>query len=639
LENLTYINGTGSKLGIQNSSPQYPLDVGGDVNTSGCYLIDGATFACSDGSGGVNLSNVALINGAPPGGGGAPAPPAQSVQWNNSGAFGGSALFVFDDANTTVGIGTSSVGSADGISPYTLDVVGVTDSYVGRFTNPGLFTGLVIDHGDNSGGGDSILSFRSAGRETAIIQYDDDEDSLTFWTGQQDAAMTALCCATNSYVGVLNTSPQYPLDVTGHVNASGCYFVDGRMFACSTGPGQPIDLSNINTINGVVPGGFWQAATSPAGAIYYDGGNVGIGTSSPGAPLECNGIIRSTNSTGAPTSGVGVEVQYSPGLLSGVIQTYDRTGDAWKALYIQGSPIALMQGNVGIGTSDPVTPLEVHIGTNVNIGIGPQYQVSGAARIAAFSDDGSAATPMELGASLYSFLGGNVGIGTASPTMPLEVVGTATAPAPSYYSINLVVRNQQNVTNSIAGVALCCSPFHDMTVSSYKAPTIVSLLRDPSTGRADIYINPYFSGNFNATGLIVAAAGPNLAFVGIGTTPAHSLELGQDDAAKPNTNTWTVTSDARTKQNVRPLEGGLSIINQIVPIEAEYNGLCDTPQGTRVVSVVVEDLQKILPGCCPSYRGKLRDEDAEETEILGFNSHEILFHLILAVQQLAQKIS
>jgi hypothetical protein len=49
----------------------------------------------------------------------------------------------------------------------------------------------------------------------------------------------------------------------------------------------------------------------------------------------------------------------------------------------------------------------------------------------------------------------------------------------------------------------------------------------------------------------------------------------------------------------------------------------------------VEDLKKILPGCCPSYKGRLRESDAEETEIFGFNSHEILFHLILAVQQLS----
>jgi hypothetical protein len=122
--------------------------------------------------------------------------------------------------------------------------------------------------------------------------------------------------------------------------------------------------------------------------------------------------------------------------------------------------------------------------------------------------------------------------------------------------------------------------------------------------------------------------------LGIGGIPSHQLELTTDSAAKPTTNAWTITSDARVKQNSKWLEGGLDIINQLHPVEAEYNGLHNTPAGQRVVSFVVEELRKILPGCVSSHKGRLRDGE-EETDILDFNSHEILFHLILAVQQLS----
>ena len=53
-------------VGISNGNPQYPLDVGGIINTSSCYYIAGSVFACAAGGGSINLSNIATINGQPP---------------------------------------------------------------------------------------------------------------------------------------------------------------------------------------------------------------------------------------------------------------------------------------------------------------------------------------------------------------------------------------------------------------------------------------------------------------------------------------------------------------------------------------------------------------------------------------------
>jgi hypothetical protein len=128
--------------------------------------------------------------------------------------------------------------------------------------------------------------------------------------------------------------------------------------------------------------------------------------------------------------------------------------------------------------------------------------------------------------------------------------------------------------------------------------------------------------------------------VGIGiTTPAHLLQLGADDAFKPATNTWGIVSDIRTKRSVEPLEGGLTIVDRLTPIVAEYNGKAGTPEGTRVVSFEPKRLREVLPYAVSSITGKLDPDDEEETEILGVNTHEILFHVILAVQQLARRIA
>ena len=121
-------------------------------------------------------------------------------------------------------------------------------------------------------------------------------------------------------------------------------------------------------------------------------------------------------------------------------------------------------------------------------------------------------------------------------------------------------------------------------------------------------------------------------------TPAHLLELALDDAAKPTTNTWTISSDIRTKRNVRPLEGGMPVIDALEPIVAEYNGLASTPEGCRVVSFDPDKLAPVLPEAVKTVRRKLHPEDEEETDIKGVNNHEVIFHLILAVQQLSRQV-
>lgn len=102
--------------------------------------------------------------------------------------------------------------------------------------------------------------------------------------------------------------------------------------------------------------------------------------------------------------------------------------------------------------------------------------------------------------------------------------------------------------------------------------------------------------------------------------------------------TNSAPSDIRLKQNVKKLKGGLSIINQLQPVEFEYNGLAGTKVGKRAVSVVAQDIQEILPGAIEPCRRKLYPTASEETEILGITTNEILFQTILAVQQLDSRL-
>ena len=98
------------------------------------------------------------------------------------------------------------------------------------------------------------------------------------------------------------------------------------------------------------------------------------------------------------------------------------------------------------------------------------------------------------------------------------------------------------------------------------------------------------------------------------------------------------TSDGRVKENVRPLEGGLSVIGQLHLIEAEYNGLAGKRKGERVVGVIAQELEQILPDSIIRIRKRLRAGDIEDAEVLHVDTSGILFHMALAIQQLSARL-
>jgi len=97
-------------------------------------------------------------------------------------------------------------------------------------------------------------------------------------------------------------------------------------------------------------------------------------------------------------------------------------------------------------------------------------------------------------------------------------------------------------------------------------------------------------------------------------------------------------SDIRIKQNVVGLAGGLSAITRLRPVAFEYNGLCGFPAGKRAASVIAQELQDVLPDAVYPIRTVLRPGDNEAAELLAFDPMTITAHLILAVQQLAQRL-
>ncbi|MBP6286562.1 MAG: tail fiber domain-containing protein, partial [Ferruginibacter sp.] len=145
----------------------------------------------------------------------------------------------------------------------------------------------------------------------------------------------------------------------------------------------------------------------------------------------------------------------------------------------------------------------------------------------------------------------------------------------------------------------------------------------------------YLGGTASTNGLnFQSPAFPNLLYmdglngrVGIGTgTPAHRLELSTDDAAKPGTGTWTVVSDIRMKQNIRPYTEGLSKLLQVEPVEYNYNTISGYDTKPSYVGVVAQDLQKIAPYMVGQFK-------KNGQEYLDINTSAMTYMMINAIKE------
>ncbi|EFK96430.1 hypothetical protein LDC_1544 [sediment metagenome] len=168
----------------------------------------------------------------------------------------------------------------------------------------------------------------------------------------------------------------------------------------------------------------WNGSALVASSVF-ENGNVGIGTTDPGWPLDVNGQIRlnshiiSNNVRGSLILNSGPD-NSSEGL----------SGIFFRKTNVQGDPTNYTElvritdaGKMGIGTTSPIEKLQINDGTNKNLGIRNGDWLFGNEGIGftAHNDEGSLPVPFGFAASKFAFMGGNVGIGTVNPVGKLTV--------------------------------------------------------------------------------------------------------------------------------------------------------------------------------------------------------------------------
>lgn len=265
----------------------------------------------------------------------------------------------------------------------------------------------------------------------------------------------------------------------------------------------------------------------------------------------------------------------------------------------------LEDGKVGVGLADPRTQLHV-LG---RIASGLDHTSGGA--ITFFPPDGFAWFHIDNGPARRSIgrlrishgvnpgsnelmtlqQDGNVGIGLTNPAVKLHVTGNR---------VRLEQRGKKLDLRADGGSVDVQSDTHDLYLHS----------AGPS-GRNRVIINP-FGGEGN---------------VGVGTTnPTDKLHV----VGNVRANDFIVTSDARLKTDIRPIEGALRKVSELRGVEFAWKeveaGSADTAP-RRSAGVVAQEVEAVAPELVETAAGP----DADR----GVNLSGVVGTLIEAVKELA----
>lgn len=338
----------------------------------------------------------------------------------------------------------------------------------------------------------------------------------------------------NGYLGIGTSTPAQKLEVVGNIKVSGAS--NGIIFA---------DGTKQTTAGGGGGDGIWTASST---IIYYNDGNVGLGTVAPAQKLEVVGGIKitgasngitfpdgttqttaggggssqwTTTSTGIYYSGGTVGIGMNPDsdrlsvsgnvYASGGLFTSDSTGVNYMMGKLAlgaasaGTAQLYVNGNVGLGTTAPAADLHLYdSGTSTPILLmqnassalrvltnsGVNYVQSGTSTTSGTRAD-IRFTSMNAAATFMTIQGstGYVGIGTTGPSYTLDVSGTFRATG--NWSLGggaqtALNMNAQNITGVAKLSVATIDPLYEIAGAKYStyAASIAGGVKEEYVGNA-----------------------------------------------------------------------------------------------------------------------------------------------------------
>ena len=257
--------------------------------------------------------------------------------------------------------------------------------------------------------------------------------------------------------------------------------------------------------NGSGGGGKFVDGTDPNDAVYTTG-NVGIGTTSPGAALTVGDststgnhiLVEGSSSDNTYTVFEGkrkypklilndtIGSSFSLWNLGNTLRFGTNVGSAANAAWYTKSGNAadvIFNGDVGIGVTSPSQPLHVFGNARAT---GVLYGDTGIYSDGYITADGNITTYNDLQVDGGAEIGGSTGLGTSSPTQKLHVNGNARVTGAYYDSSNLPGTNGQILSSTATGTSWV-NEGSSVGVSSIVAGTNITI--SPSGGTGAVTIN------------------------------------------------------------------------------------------------------------------------------------------------------
>jgi len=398
-------------------------------------------------------------------------------------------------------------------------------------------------------------------------------------------------------VGIGTTSPGTKLEVSGQGR-----FNPGASFsAIDTGWAAAFGYSTGNwgvRLGATGNQGVIQVAQNTTAydlAVQPYGGNVGIGTTSPGTKFEVSGQGRFNPgaSFSAIDTGWAAAFGYSGGNWGvrlgatggqGVIQVAQGTTAYDLAVQPYG-------GNVGIGTTDPTAPLHVQFGGDKALKVETTTASTGIARIQAMGPGTQAQVGLEWredvsgGMALIQtgksnnnpnlgILSGNVGIGTTTPGTKLEVSGQGRFnPGASFSAIDTGWAAAFGYSGANWGVRLGATGGQGV-IQVAQGTTAYDLAVQPYGGNVGIGTNNPGSYKLNVNGDTNVAG--NLNIVANGASAGNIVAAGTISAKYQDVAEWVPSSEQLAAGTVVVLDSTKS--NQVISSSQSYD--------TRVAGVI-----------------------------------------------------
>jgi hypothetical protein len=363
----------------------------------------------------------------------------------------------WDNTNKRLGIGTVSPQSRLHITDDVLSILkiqettGNTGASAGVLfktspnTGPNFFKGGILY--EDTGDANIIGKLHLVNRVSA--------DTINANTG--DAKLTI---DTSGNVGIGTTSPSAKLEVDGTLIATGIsqlgssgsnvYLTSssaGNVGIGDSSPTAKLVVDNVGTkmlelkrsgnikfrvladanhgqLNMFNSGTSNTVRLHTSGDSYFNGGNVGIGTTSPSEKLHVQGNVLINGA--APYLSIKTTQTGTPDWK--IYNSYNSVGDL---AIVGGSSVGNKfniqpNGNVGIGTSTPAEKLDVlgKVRSTHDANNYMQLESNSGGGVLSGKSSGTVTTIVRTYGDSY-FNGGNFGIGTSSPTQKLDVVGRA----------------------------------------------------------------------------------------------------------------------------------------------------------------------------------------------------------------------